>query len=254
MVSQNSIKLISLNIERDLHYGRVFSFLRKESADVVCLQEVIDKDMSLFQKELGMFGFHVPIALADRGRHTEGLAKIGVNIGTALFSSLHLEDNGVFYYSGTPDKIPSMKDQVPAGRHENSNGVFLWARVSTGLTKFTIGTTHFSWSPDGLPSEGQRRNMAKLLEGLHKFPDIVFCGDFNAPRGREIWNMLASRYKDNIPAEYKTSIDQVLHKFPGIQYVVDGLFTTPEYRCVGTRLECGVSDHCAIVSTIEKIA
>lgn len=253
MVSPNSIKLISLNIERDLHYDRVFPFLRAEAPDAVCLQEVLDRDVLRFQEELGMSGWYAPIALADRGRHTEALALSGVYVGTALFSRLPAEDNGALYYFGTADKVPSMKDPVPAGRHENSTGVFVWARVNLGAVRFTIGTTHFAWTPDGSPSEGQRKNMATLLEELRKFSDIAFCGDFNAPRGGEIWNMLASRYKDNIPVEYETSIDQTLHKVSGIRHVVDGLFTTQEYHCTGTRFQCGVSDHCAIVSTIERI-
>ncbi len=34
--------------------------------------------------------------------------------------------------------------------------------------------------------------------------------------------------------------------------MVDGLFTTPAYRASDVRLQFGVSDHVAIVATIEK--
>ena len=54
----------------------------------------------------------------------------------------------------------------------------------------------------------------------------AFCGDMNVPRGNETFNRLAEKYKDNIPLEYKTSIDQNLHRVKGLQVMVDGLYYT----------------------------
>lgn len=247
------IKLISLNIERDQHYETALPFLRREQADVVCLMEILDRDVLRFKRELGMDCLFAPTAVADRGRGTEAFAKAGVRMGTALFSRLPLAERRVLYYYGKAEHIPSVKDAVPSDRHESYNGILLVARAKSADVSFTVGTTHFTWTPDGSVSEGQRKDMQKLLALLAQFPDIVFCGDFNAPRGKEIWEMLAARYVDNIPPEYKTSIDQNLHAAAGIQYVVDGLFSTPHYQCSDTRLVCGVSDHCAIVSNILRV-
>lgn len=247
------MKLISLNIERDRHYGTVLPFLRYERPDVVCLQELLDRDIGRFEKELGMRALYAPIMRADRGRGTGPLAKAGVNSGTALFSRLPVLEQGSFYYFGRAGRVPKKTDPVSPGRHENTNGVFLYARVEEGRETFTIGTTHFTWTPDGRASEGQRRDMRVLLRKLRAFPDIVFCGDFNAPRGGEMWGALAVGYIDHIPKEYATSIDQTLHRERGVTAMVDGLFSTPHYRARGTRLACGVSDHCAVVSTIERI-
>ncbi len=253
MHSSNAIKLISLNIECGQHYDTALPFLHAEQAEVVCLQEVLDCDVERLKKEIGMDGIFAPTAIADRGRGTEALGRAGVCMGTALFSRLPLTERRTLYYFGTPEYIPSAKDPVPSDRHVNFNGVFLVARVQSGDELFTIGTTHFTWTPDGSASEGQRKDVKNLLELLEQFPDIVFCGDFNAPRGGEIWGIFASRYPDNIPLHYKTSIDQNLHKVKGIMHVVDGLFGTAHYRCTDTRLQCGVSDHCAIVSTIRRV-
>ena len=41
------------------------------------------------------------------------------------------------------------------------------------------------------------------------------------------FNRLAEKYKDNIPLEYKTSIDQNLHRVKGLQVMVDGLLLHP---------------------------
>ncbi len=247
------IKLVSLNIERNMHYDTALPFLKAEQADVVCLQEILDRDVARFKKELGMECLYAPTGLADRGRNTEALAKAGICMGTTLFSRLPLTESRALYYFGTAAKVPSVEDPVPFGRHENFNGIFLAARVRSDGHWFTVGTTHFTWTPDGNASKAQREDMQRLLQMLAEFPDIVFCGDFNAPRGREIWNALASCYKDNIPMEYETSIDQKLHVTSGIRHVVDGLFSTPEYKVSEVRLVEGVSDHQAVVGLIERV-
>ena len=74
----------------------------------------------------------------------------------------------------------------------------------------------------------------------------------NAPRGNETFSRLEEKYKDNIPREYKTSIDQNLHKVKGIQFMVDGLFTTPVYKASNVKLVDGISDHMAVVAEINK--
>jgi hypothetical protein len=48
-----------------------------------------------------------------------------------------------------------------------------------------------------------------------------------------------------------TSLDQNLHRIPGLQFMVDGLFTTEKVRAENVALCDGVSDHMAIVATLE---
>ncbi len=83
---------------------------------------------------------------------------------------------------------------------------------------------------------------------------FVLCGDFNAPRGGEIFSELAARYRDNIPAQYTTSIDASLHRAGDLQLMVDGIFTTPEYQASSVLLHSGVSDHYAVTADITKTA
>lgn len=99
----------------------------------------------------------------------------------------------------------------------------------------------------------QQRLLPKLLETLGSFPELILAGDFNAPRGGEVFGTIAARYKDNIPPEYKTSIDGGLHRAGKLEYMVDGLFTTPQYIASKVRLIDGVSDHMAIVAEINRV-
>ena len=117
-------------------------------------------------------------------------------------------------------------------------------------------TTNFTWSEHGQPDRYQRQDVRALLDTVLPLGDIVLCGDFNAPRGGEIFSFLAERLKDNIPRRYKTSLDIALHRAGKerpeelADKMVDGFFTSHGYRASGVRLERGVSDHCAIVGTV----
>jgi endonuclease/exonuclease/phosphatase family metal-dependent hydrolase len=93
--------------------------------------------------------------------------------------------------------------------------------------------------------------MKNLLALLAKTPELILCGDFNAPRGGEIFKMLADKYKDNIPPEYDSSLDTELHRIGKIKkLMVDGLFTTSAYIVSDVKLSEGVSDHKAVTAII----
>jgi endonuclease/exonuclease/phosphatase family metal-dependent hydrolase len=93
--------------------------------------------------------------------------------------------------------------------------------------------------------------------------EFVLTGDFNAPRMHkgnpgEIFSAIASRYTDNIPVHYETSIDASLHRngktrpLDFVDKMVDGLFTTPVYTAHDVGLHFGVSDHAAVSAIISK--
>jgi len=91
-----------------------------------------------------------------------------------------------------------------------------------------------------------------LCAVLETLGDFVLAGDFNAPRGKEIFSLLAERYTDNIPQKYTSSIDGTLHKAGPLPYMIDGIFSTPLYEVVDVEMVCGVSDHCAFKAFVTK--
>jgi endonuclease/exonuclease/phosphatase family metal-dependent hydrolase len=101
-------------------------------------------------------------------------------------------------------------------------------------------------------TEKQTQDLKALLAILEKIPEFVLTGDFNAPRGRETGDTIAAKYKDNIPEHYTSSIDP-MHRAGELPYVVDGIFTTPQYLASNVELHLGVSDHKAVTATIAKI-
>ena len=62
----NMLKLVSVNIEGELHIDLITSFLEKEMPDVVALQEVFEADFQDFKNKLGMNGVFAPMAIVPQ--------------------------------------------------------------------------------------------------------------------------------------------------------------------------------------------
>jgi hypothetical protein len=100
--------------------------------------------------------------------------------------------------------------------------------------------------------QNQMNDLGRLLDIFANLKDFVFSADLNAPRGLLVFDTIAKKYKDNIPKEYDTSIDQNLHRVKGLKLMVDGLFSTSTYKASNVKLVDGLSDHMAIVAEIAK--
>ncbi len=240
-----SLRLVSLNVERSRHIDLVLPFLRSQSSDVVCLQELLEADVPTISEALGATCDFIPMA-----RHIgEESPQI---FGVGIFSKLPVRDRGVLFYRGDPARIPEL-DQSDEKTYNNKNFPLVWCDVEKEGALFRIATTHFTWTPDGQADDDQRRDMKELLRILESKGEFVLCGDFNAPRGGEIFGMLAQKYTDNIPLRYTTSIDGTLHRDGHIPVMVDGLFSTPGYAVSDVELIPGISDHYALIATVKEI-
>lgn len=243
----NYISLVSLNIEGDKRLDAVISFLQKNNPEVVCLQEIFEKDFLTIKEKLNMTGYFAPMTI----REASGIAGNFTACGVAILTKLTAEKIWPpFYYFGKSGSIPyAFKND-----QNTVNKVLLSITLTKNNKHFTIATTHFTWSDKGKADENQQRDMEKLLEFLVGFDELILCGDFNAPRGEEIFSRIASKYKDNIPSEYETSLDSKLHRAKGLKFMVDGLFSTPHYQIKNVRLVEGVSDHCAIIAEASRFS
>ncbi len=241
-MSESSCKIISVNIEKDKHHDKVLPFLLHEQPDIVCMQEINSSDAERYQYELAMQGVFAPMTL-EPSNYIVGAFHVQ---GVAIFSRHRVLRIQTLLYAGYKNRIPFYVNRDP----KTYNHVLLSCDIEKDGGIWTIATTHFTWTKGGQPDAVQRKNLASMLRELKKLPDVVLCGDFNAPRGREIFDRLAKKYKDNIPSEITTTIDPILHRAPDLQYVVDGLFTSEKYSVGDVRAEIGISDHKAIVGTV----
>lgn len=249
MSSGPSIKLVSLNIEMSKHLGLVEKFLISEMPDVVCLQELLEHDIP-----------RISVACPGATHIFQPMSRMisevpGAIYGIGIFSRIKVVTHGEQYYVGRPALLPE-SDLSDPRTFNAANRMVMWCDVEKDGTQLRFATTHFTWTPDGRPSDEQRRNMHTLIGVLGDLGEFILTGDFNAPRGGEIFAMLTERYTDNVPAKYKTSIDIALHRDGKLRLnelidkMVDGLFSTPAYLVSDAKMISGVSDHCALVADV----
>ncbi len=233
-----TLKLISLNIEQKKHLDLVIPFLKEQSADIVCLYELFEDDFPKLLQDFPYHGLFVPRAVY---RHQPGQE------GMALFCRYPISNHQVQFYDQFSQPIPELAHALV----ERPKTSLLSATIDVDGQAWHVGCTHFTWSANGQVNQEQRVNLQHLLQLTEQFPDLILCGDFNSPRGKEIFDALARRYKDNLPADLTTTLDPQMH-YSGkkLDLVIDGLFTTPEYRVKKVEIGKGLSDHYAIIAEI----
>jgi endonuclease/exonuclease/phosphatase family metal-dependent hydrolase len=238
-----SLKLIQLNIEGNKHLDLVLPFLQEENPDVICLQELCDGDISRFETVLGGSCHYTPMS-----RGTDDLIR-----GIGIISRVPIIQLFTERYGGSNEALPNFNETDVQTIHDSQRLSLIICAVEKEGQTFRIGTTHLSVTEKGQTTDFQREDMTVLLRMLEKQVDLVFAGDFNAPRGGEIFSMLSEHYTDNVPAHYISSIDGTLHRAGPLPFMVDGIFSTPEYRVSDVSMRGGVSDHCALIATVTKV-
>lgn len=246
------MKIISINIERDLHTDTVVPFLKKEAPDVVCFQEIFEDELSFYETELNMDYFFKPMAYWDSSakcKENKGLRKYGI----ALFAK-GIKEINYKYIVGDESVVNIFKYPVDLEkRNDTVNFLVMWIKVIDENGKeYNIANTHLPVTYEGLATDFQIEDAKKLINILDSnLDEFILVGDTNAPRGRATFDMIANKFKDNIPQEYETSLDQNLHRVKGLIYVVDCFFTKGDIKVKNVKLVDGVSDHMAVVGEVE---
>lgn len=238
------LKLIQLNIEIGKHLDVTVPFLEREQPDIVCLQELLEPHVEVFERAVGK-GVYAPMRKMQ-----------GSNEGAGIFSRHPIVSSATYWYGGNRGEVREYDGTSYQHGFDSSSFLLLAAELDTPSGLYKVATTHFPVTEKGAATEYQRTSMEQLLAELAKQGEFVLTGDFNAPRGGEIFSKLAGIYKDNVPPQYKTSIDAKRHR-NGKDHaaeladkMVDGVFSTPHYTVTNVRLVDDVSDHCAIVAEV----
>ncbi len=245
-----SISLVSVNVERSKHFDLVRTFIEEHrGAEVVCIQELMERDIPFFEELFGC-GCH----FSPETRHPDN-GRPGI-MGNGIFSTLPVSLSFEQYYHGNRETMHDFDFTSTETKDATEARVISFCDVEKDGQIFRIATTHFTWTPKGDTDDYQRRDITLLLSILEQAGDFILTGDFNAPRGGEIFSILADAYTDNIPSHYMTSLDPDRHRAPQEETadkMVDGLFTTPAYIASDVVLHTGVSDHCAVTATITRL-
>lgn len=251
------MKLISINIEFNKHTRTVLDFLKRETADVICIQELLEEEFNFYKKELSLEGVFQPFNYVchhiDSKLTYDTTSELkGKRYGVAILTK-NIIKSGCVFYEGEEKNILKPFDEYIFDEKLQNNKALIWVdtKIDDKVT-FRFITTQLPVTLEGEVTNYQLAIINSMLSHLEELGEFVLCGDMNAPRGCKSFALIAEKYKDNIPLKYKTSIDQNLHRVKGIQFMVDGLFTTNAYKTSNVRLQDGISDHMAVIAEISK--
>lgn len=237
------IKLLTLNIEGSRHLARVAETLQRHDPDVVCLQEVMERDCTMLAAAGGYRCLYSANAIMrEKPPHPAG--SWGVAILTRL--AVRATTEQCYTEARTVEKLMHNTD---------SRRMLLVAELQHEAQDYRIITTHFTWSTDGQVSDRQQLDFARLRQCVSRYPDYVLCGDFNAPRGRLLFSRFLTDLQliDHLPAEISSTLDARHHRIPQLRYVVDTIFSTPGYSVAGVEVLEGISDHKGILGTLAVV-
>ena len=236
-----TLRLVQLNMERSKHLDLIIPFLKSQNGDVVCFQELMERDVLHLERELSMKAAFEPMFIHPADGN-EGV------LGVGIFSRHRVVSRTVEFAHGVKEPlqhhVPGVPDTLP-------NPVLICDIEKDGV-QYRIATVHFTWAANGGSNEIQFTNIEKLFNALNSHKDFVLTGDFNAPRGKEIFTKLAAQYTDNVPPHYTSSIDGTRHKAGALPYMVDGIFSTSGYSVSNVEMHSGVSDHCALTADVAR--
>ncbi len=242
------MKIVSVNIEKKKHLGRLLPFLQREEPYVVCVQEVMEDTVSFLSEALGLHVSFVPLVrLEEWDTEVNG----GV-MGIALLTKLPHRIRDVFFYESDPRIRTITRNTALKDLHVLFPRAVMIGDCSSGVSErsVTVATTHFTYTPDGSTDQFQKKALSTLLAHLMPYKNLIFTGDFNIPRPNELYYAIAEQFRDNIPKEIVSSLDPVLHRKNGLKKMVDYFWTKGDYRASNVHLISGVSDHCAVVGEI----
>ncbi len=236
-----TLRLAQLNIEGSKHLDLILPFLKDEQVEVLCVQEIFKGDIERFEKELHMTCVFGSMSLQDDDIR-----------GVAIMSTHPIHPHSDERYGGAPDgPIPvSYERGTIESKYNTQRFTLLMCDIEKDGQTLRVGTTHFPVTKHAEVTDFQRTDMRALLSLLEGKSEFMLCGDFNTLRGGEIFSMLSERYIDNIPSEYTSTLDPVLHRAGPLEYVVDGYFSTHGLRVKSVTRYSGVSDHCALIGDV----
>lgn len=246
------MKLVQCNVEGMRHLETVEELLKKEDPDVVCLQEANENHRHILES-LGHQVSFIPEMIENRDNE---MLPEGVMFG----SKTPYTPECVYYFKPSDELQLADMDKKRVTYRQG----YICADVTIDNATYTIVTTHFTWTPQGeIPCQDQLEDMDTLLSLLKSKPAHILVGDMNFPRHHSpLYARLLERYTDEIPTEYKISLDKTFHRLGNdpekadlfTDFMVDYVFTQPPYTAHNVRLRFGVSDHAAVIAEIEKLS
>jgi len=125
----------------------------------------------MYQKELVMHGVFAPMTWYPSDAFSPAFNLQGI----AILTPHAISNTKSSCYAGDPESIPTFKSHDAT----SYNHMLLVADITKDGQTYTIGTTHFTWTPNGEADDMQRKNLMALMRILDRILEFVLCGDFS---------------------------------------------------------------------------
>ena len=105
-----TIKLLTLNVEINRHWDVILPFLEREAPEVLCLQELFDRDAEMLAKRFGYDYIHIP---STKELYDPKDAASLAAVGPALLTTLTLKNKKRAYYYEPAPAIQEYRGAAP---------------------------------------------------------------------------------------------------------------------------------------------
>lgn len=251
-LAKTALRVLSLNCEGSRHWKlRILPFIAQHNPDVLCLQEFNICDLPRLHTLGYVYSRFMPMM------KVEGKVQ-GILIASRTMPDAHTHQST--YYMQKRDKIIAPgRIVMPDGYGLTDHSTVPYGVLAASFDGVRVLNTHLMVTHQGISTPEQQDMAYKAIafaQGqLGMYGNVVFCGDFNAPRGGVTWGMFAKMFTDNIPAKAVTTLDRILHlsghKTTFNDFVVDGVFSAGNVIILNVALHFGISDHAAILFTAQ---
>lgn len=264
-----NFNVLHLNVERNKHTDVVFKLLKEKEPNIVCLVEVMYKDVLAFSSTLGYKFAFAPLFLLKNENEND-------QQGSAILSKYKILEIQKYRYDDEIQKsIPDFSvEDLNMKNTERPKERFLYhytlltALIELeGKKNITISTTHFPVTDHTTPghvdheikslkniddiehSEILLNRLIKIINSINT--PLVFTADLNNPRGEYFYDSLAHELVDQVPSSLESSIDPNLHRVKNLKLLVDTIMTSSDISIKSFKVIEGVSDHKGYLASLE---
>ena len=243
------ISVLQWNIWYQEDIQHIASFLKKNKADIICLQELtinfteqkIKNTPDFIAKQLGYSFYHkeIPIESTD-----------GENMVIA---------NGIFSRFPIIKKTSSWTNQPKnSGGYDDEYRAYVEVQLNIGGSKMSVGTTHMSYTHKFEVTENKKLETNKLCKELEKHKTgYIFTGDLNATPGSYTIKSI-NKILQNVGPDFgqKTWAAKPF-SYNGfdetkLNWRLDYIFATKDIKPISSEiLQTKYSDHLPILAKLE---
>jgi len=248
------LKVIYLNLwEGGLLMPAVIDFLRQESPQIVCLQEVyggVDvkleerfRSIPVLKSALGYKYHHFAGAMIDR-RWSQPLEE-----GNLILSNFPLDNPQVIFFD------------VPFGeRVDDENFDYSYTPRNLQLVEATVNNQVFNilnvqgiWGFDGYDNERRLKMAQTIVDCLSNKANVILGGDFNIDINTQAIRNIETKLTNVFKGELKSSFNMLRKDNPGYATaVVDMIFMSPNLKIANHYCPAvDISDHLPLVLELD---